>query len=56
MNAGSRLFAVLGFLTALLGTVGAANANLLSNGDFETGDFTGWTFFTTANGTISLRP
>ena len=30
-----------------------ANAGLLTNGDFETGDFTGWTLFTTANGDLS---
>lgn len=35
-----------------LGFVPPANATLLTNGDFETGDFTGWTTFTTASGTI----
>ena len=49
---GSTLIAVLGFLTALLCVAGQANANLIVNGDFQTGDFTGWTFFTTPNGTI----
>jgi hypothetical protein len=29
----------------------AANADLISNGNFATGDTTGWTAFTTANGT-----
>ena len=48
----SRLITVLGFLTALLCPVGQANANLITNGDFQTGNFTGWTFFTTTNGTI----
>lgn len=41
-----------------LATVGAvllassANANLITNGDFETGDLTGWSTFTTINGTL----
>ena len=30
-----------------------ANANLITNGDFETGDISGWSSFTTSNGTIS---
>jgi len=30
-----------------------ANASLVINGDFETGDISGWTSFTTSNGTIS---
>jgi len=34
----------------LFGTV--AQAGLLTNEDFETGDLTGWTNFTTANGTV----
>src|SRR5689334_4677324 len=29
----------------LLGMAGRANANLVANGDFETGDFTGWAQF-----------
>ncbi len=29
---------------------GSASANLITNGDFETGDLTGWTTFTTAEG------
>ena len=28
----------------------AANAAIVTNGDFATGDFTGWTLFTTPNG------
>jgi len=35
-----------------LGFVPPANATLLTNGDFETGNLTGWTTFTTATGTI----
>jgi hypothetical protein len=38
-------------LILLLGGPPAARAGLI-NGDFQTGDFTGWTTFTTANGTI----
>jgi hypothetical protein len=29
-----------------------AEASLVTNGDFETGDFTGWTTFTTINGSL----
>lgn len=29
-----------------------ANANLITNGSFSTGDFTGWSIFTTADGTL----
>ena len=30
----------------------SAQADLMNNGDFETGDLTGWTVFTTTNGTV----
>jgi hypothetical protein len=34
-----------------------AKANLVSNGDFATGDFTGWTLFTTSpNGSLGFPP
>ena len=44
---------IAGLFIALLiaGASGSAHATLI-NGDFETGDFTGWTTFTTTNGTI----
>ncbi len=45
-----KLFAGSAMLLCL---VGVASANLITNGDFQTGDFTGWTFFTTTNGTIN---
>jgi hypothetical protein len=32
--------------------VPAANAAIVTNGDFATGDFTGWALFTTANGSL----
>ncbi|MGH9432124.1 MAG: PEP-CTERM sorting domain-containing protein [Terriglobia bacterium] len=36
----------------LIVSAGAASAgNLLTNGSFQSGDFTGWTIFTTSNGT-----
>ena len=38
-------------LVALLTTAGRGQAGVI-NGDFQTGDFAGWTTFTTANGTI----
>ena len=38
--------------TAIILTIPGAFANLISNGDFQTGDFTSWTQYTTGNGTI----
>ena len=38
-------------LAVLLLVPAAAEADLLTNGDFAAGDLTGWTVFTTANGT-----
>jgi hypothetical protein len=29
-----------------------ANAAIVTNGNFATGDFTGWTLFTTSNGSL----
>ena len=34
--------------------VPTANAAIVTNGDFGTGDFTGWTLFTTANGSLGV--
>jgi hypothetical protein len=31
-------------------------ANLIRNGDFATGDFTDWTLFTTAHGSLGVGP
>jgi hypothetical protein len=38
----STLLAAGFMATLVMGTAGVANANLLTNGDFETGDLTGW--------------
>lgn len=46
----SKILAALAVVISL-GTLDA-HANLIMNGDFETGDLTGWTTFTTPNGTI----
>jgi hypothetical protein len=45
-----RLLASLGF--ALVLASASASANLIANGDFDTGSLAPWTTFTTANGTI----
>lgn len=34
----------------------AQAAELVTNGDFETGDFSGWTFYTTVNGAVGHAP
>jgi hypothetical protein len=45
---------VAAFLFVLLAASGKAlgSSNLLTNGDFSTGDFTGWTIFTTPSGSL----
>jgi len=46
---------ILGFLaTGLLASPMAAQANLIVNGDFETGDLSAWTTFVTANGGLGI--
>ena len=45
-----KLLVVLCAATLLFGAVSVASASLLENGDFETGDFTGWT----TSGDVSL--
>jgi len=40
----------------ILGSGAAQAATLVQNGDFATRDFTGWSFFTTANGTLGQSP
>ena len=49
--------ATLGCLTLIAGALGhavsgIAHADAVENGDFETGDLSGWAVFTTANGTL----
>lgn len=43
---------LLGLLTLMGALAGTASAATLTNGDFETGDLTGWTTFVTPNGGI----
>jgi hypothetical protein len=45
----SRGSAVAGAVSAVLAMAGAADAQIVVNGDFETGDFTGWTLFGETN-------
>lgn len=46
---------ILAFLAVgLLAGPMAAQANLVVNGDFETGDLSGWTTYTTANGGLGI--
>jgi hypothetical protein len=54
MNLRPGFIAPFWFLATLFCSVGQANANLLLNGGFQTGDFNGWTLFTTAHGTIGV--
>jgi len=41
---------------ALMVISSSAYANLIQNGSFSTGDFTDWTVFSTANGSLGVRP
>jgi hypothetical protein len=41
---------------ALMVISSPAYANLIQNGSFSTGDFTDWTVFSTANGSLGVRP
>jgi hypothetical protein len=50
----NRAFAI-GLLFMAAGIV-PARANLITNGDFATGDFTGWTLAATANGSLGPAP
>ena len=47
-----NLVVLLAALALLAVSAGQADANTITNGDFETGDLTGWTTFTTAGGTV----
>lgn len=46
------LIRITTYLAIALLSVGQAHASLITNGDFETGDFTGWTLFVTQFGGI----
>jgi hypothetical protein len=46
------LAAALFCFTACFGLAPGANADIVTNGNFATGDFTGWTQFTTSNGIL----
>jgi hypothetical protein len=52
-----RLANTLSLIAALVACVGLSTtsyaANVIVNGDFSTGDFTGWTLFTTAQGNVT---
>jgi hypothetical protein len=47
----AKSLAITGFLAVAVFAATPAGAVSLTNGDFETGDLTGWTVFTTTNGT-----
>jgi hypothetical protein len=51
-----KRFLVAALAVALLAGFSPARAGQLVNGNFATGDFTGWTLFTTANGTNGHPP
>src|SRR5262245_60901110 len=48
----TRISQLLGIVALLAGSAVPASANLIVNGDFETGDFTGWT--QSANATFTF--
>ena len=50
----TRLIAGAAYAGIVVGSalVPTANAGIVTNGDFGTGDFTGWTLFTTPNGSL----
>jgi hypothetical protein len=50
----ARLIAGVAYvgIAAASALVPTANAAIVTNGDFATGDFTGWTLFTTPNGSL----
>jgi hypothetical protein len=50
------LFLVVAAFAAFLAPSALSAAELVLNGDFATGDFTDWTQFTTANGTLGSSP
>ena len=56
MNIKGIGMATLLTIGASLALASPANAELIQNGGFVTNDFTGWSLFTTANGTLGHSP
>ena len=52
-----RFYSILAVVSLLgLGITQSARANLITNGGFETGDFSGWTVFGTDNAVVGPTP
>ena len=50
-------YSILAVVSLLgLGITQSARANLITNGGFETGDFSGWTVFGTDNDVVGVQP
>ena len=50
-------YSILALVSLLgLGITQSARANLITNGGFETGDFSGWTVFGTDNDVVGAEP
>jgi MYXO-CTERM domain-containing protein len=50
------LIAGASILSVGFGSIASANAAMLTNGGFETGDLSGWTIRTTVNGSYGVNP
>ena len=52
-----RFYSILALVSLLgLGITQSARANLITNGGFETGNFSGWTVFGTDNDVVGVQP
>ena len=51
----AKTVAITGFVASMMSAANPAHAVSLVNGNFETGDLTGWTVFTTTNGTNGIN-